>query len=143
MRKKVKLLDLLIGDFEYVPIIAEIGVNHLGSLERAKNMCKLAVEGGADLLKFQTYIAEKRYDTINNPKGKEFTKNLKDWQLSKEEEIELWQYAKSLNARVFTSVYELESIDFAMKLETCAFKIAAFEMQNMNLLNEIVKTKNH
>ena len=45
---------------------------------------------------------------------------------------------KIIKCQVFTSVYELKSIDFAMKLETCAFKIAAFEMQNMNLLNEIV-----
>ena len=98
MRKKIKIDDLYIGDFQYVPIIAEIGVNHLGSLERAKNMSRLAIEGGADFLKFQTYVAEKRYDSINNPKGKEFTKNLKDWQLTKEEERELWQYSKSLGA---------------------------------------------
>ncbi len=141
MQKIVKIDGINVGNLNYVPIIAEIGVNHLGSLERAKNMCKLAIEGGADFLKFQTYVAEKRYDQINNPKGKEFTKNLKEWQLSKDDERELWKYAKDLGGKVFTSVYEAESIEFAMELETCAFKIAAFEMNNLKLLKEVINTK--
>ena len=39
-------------------IIAEIGVNHEGSLDKAKQLIKLAKEGGADAAKFQTYKAE-------------------------------------------------------------------------------------
>ena len=40
-------------------IIAEIGVNHEGSKEKAFELIKLAKEGGADAAKFQTYKAEK------------------------------------------------------------------------------------
>ena len=40
-------------------IIAEIGVNHEGSIELAKKLIDLAVEGGAHAAKFQTYKAEK------------------------------------------------------------------------------------
>ena len=43
-------------------IIAELGVNHLGSFDRAIEMVDKAIEGGSDFLKFQTYIVEERYD---------------------------------------------------------------------------------
>ena len=40
-------------------VIAEIGVNHGGSMKNAKKMIDLAKKGGADCVKFQTYKAEK------------------------------------------------------------------------------------
>ena len=58
MRKIVDLDGIKVGFGKRVPIIAEIGVNHLGSLSRAKNMVDLANEGGADFIKFQTYVAK-------------------------------------------------------------------------------------
>ena len=39
-------------------IVAEVGVNHEGSLAKAKELIDLAKEGGADAVKFQTYKAE-------------------------------------------------------------------------------------
>ena len=58
---------------------------------------------------------------------------LKEWQLSRDEEIEMWNFAKSLGAEVFTSVYELKSIEFTEKMGTIGYKIAAFEMKNKPL----------
>ena len=139
-KRIIKINNFEIGSKKYTPIIAEIGVNHLGSLKRAKNMVKDAFEGGADFIKFQTYIAEKIYDLEKNPKATLFTENLKKWQLSKNQEKELWEYAQKLSKNVFTSVYDTDSIKFSMELETCAFKVAAFEMRNKILLQEIIKT---
>ena len=42
----------------HTTIIAEVGVNHKGSIARAKKMIDVAVEAGADLVKFQTFKAE-------------------------------------------------------------------------------------
>lgn len=139
-KKEISIGGIRIGDGHKVPIIAEIGVNHLGSLDRAINMVDLALEGGADFIKFQTYIAEKRYDP-KNPKYNEFTKLLKRWQFSKTEEKKLWNYAKKKKARIFTSVYDSESVDFASDLGTLAFKVAAFELNNKKLLKKIFKKK--
>ena len=59
-RREVKISDLIIGDRHKIPFIAEIGVNHLGNYERAKKMVDNAVEGGAEFIKFQTYIATRK-----------------------------------------------------------------------------------
>lgn len=139
-KKKVKFGSKIIGEGERIPFIAEIGVNHLGSQKKAIELVDAAIEGGSDFLKFQTYIAGDRYDK-KNPRYKEFTKFLTDWQLTKEEETEVWKYARSKGAEVFTSVYDIKSIEFAEDLKTIGYKIAAFEMSNMPLLKEVVDTK--
>ena len=77
---KVNIADITIGDECKVPFIAEIGVN-LGDFERAKKMVDSAVDGGAEFIKFQTYVADKRYD--KNPKYDEFTDLLKNGNLIK------------------------------------------------------------
>ncbi len=136
----VSIGDLEVGDYREPRFISEIGVNHLGNFDRMKNMIKLSIEAGADFLKFQTYKAETRYDKISNPKAEEFIKLLKSWELTEEENIESWDYAKSLGGKVFTSVYDEGEIKFAMDMGTIAFKIAAFEIVNLKLIEAVAET---
>ena len=58
MGKSIKLGKRLINNNSKPYIIAEIGVNHEGSIERAKHLIDLAKEGGADAAKFQSYKAD-------------------------------------------------------------------------------------
>lgn len=139
-RKKIKIADITIGDGYKIPFIAEIGVNHLGDYDRAKQMVDDAVDGGADFIKFQTYVADKRYDR-KNPKYNEFTNLVKKWQFSKNVEKDLWVYAQKKGAQVFTSVYDEESVEFANSLGTLAFKVAAFELNNKKLIKKILDCK--
>ncbi len=139
--KIVEIDGIEVGYNRPVPVIAEIGVNHLGDLDRAKKMVDLANEGGADFIKFQTYVAERRYDLSKNPKAKHFIEMTKKWQLSEEDEIELWDYARKQKAKVFTSVYDAKTVKFAEQLENPVYKIAAFEITNKELISEIIKTK--
>lgn len=138
-RKEVKIGNFTIGDDYPVCIVAELGVNHLGNFDRAKEMIRAAHEAGADLLKFQTYISEKRYDMKNNPMGRKFIETLSKWEFSREKEAQLWEYAKSLGATVFTSPFDEESLDFAEEMGSCAYKIAAFEIVNHQLIRAIAK----
>ena len=139
-RRKVNIADITIGDECKVPFIAEIGVNHLGDFERAKKMVDSAVDGGAEFIKFQTYVADKRYDK-KNPKYDEFTDLVKKWQFNKTVEKDLWTYAQKKGARVLTSVYDEESVEFANSLGTLAFKVAAFEINNKKLIKKIIDFK--
>ena len=137
----VKIANVRIGDRSLPPFIAEIGVNHLGNFERMITMIDQALKGGANLIKFQTYKAEDRYDTTKNPKASQFIELTKKWQFSKSQEKESWDYARKKNAKVFTSVYDLSSVDFAYDLGTLAYKIASFEITNYKLIRCVAEKK--
>ena len=56
--KKVQIGDKLVGDGEQTFIIAEIGANHDGNLEQAKQLIDVAKEAGVDAVKFQSFTVE-------------------------------------------------------------------------------------
>jgi sialic acid synthase SpsE len=138
-RKEVTIGPYTIGDGHPVRIVAELGVNHLGDPQRMRDMIAAAVESGADLLKFQTYQADKRYDKTGNPKADAFTENVRRWQFTREQEAELWEYGQSLGAQIFTSPFDVESVDFAQGLGSVAFKLAAFEIVNLELVRAVAR----
>ena len=138
-RDSVQLGPHIIAEDQPVRFIAELGVNHLGDFCRMKEMIHSAVESGADYLKFQTYLANRRYDQRSNPKAGEFEKNVARWQFSREEEACLWEYAHKLGATVFTSVFDVDSVDFADEVGTVAYKIAAFEVTNRKLVRRVAE----
>jgi sialic acid synthase SpsE len=138
--KEVKIGNQVIGTKHNVKFIAELGVNHLGDFERAKQMIDSAILGGADFLKFQTYKSEKRYDRKNNPLADNFIKQVSNWEFSEKEDMYLWKYAQEKGAKVFTTPYDLESLKFSEKMKSIAYKIAAFEINNHVLIKEICKT---
>lgn len=138
-RHEVVIGPYTIGDGHPVPVVAEIGVNHLGDLQLAMDMVSAAHEAGAHLIKLQTYVAEKRYDPVRNPKGKQFIEMLTEWQLTKDEEIRLWEHANRIGAVTFTSPFDPGSADFAQELGSVAFKLAAFEIVNLELVRAVAK----
>ena len=133
-RRSVPIANLVVGGGQPVCIVAELGVNHLGDFDLAKEMIQAAHEAGADLLKFQTYTADERYDSKRNPRGPQFIEMLRRWQFSREEEARLWEYARSLGATVFTSAFDPASVDFAEEMGSAAYKLAAFEVVNHELV---------
>jgi N,N'-diacetyllegionaminate synthase len=141
MKNEVKIGSKTIGPKHTVKFISELGVNHLGNFETAIKMIDSAIKAGSDFLKFQTYRSEHRYDRKTNPKADLFIKNLSEWEFSREKEEELWKYAKKRGAQVFTSPFDIESLEFSEKMNSLAYKIAAFEINNHELINEICKTK--
>ena len=56
--EKIRIKNLIISENNPPPLIAEIGINHGGSLSLAKKMAKLAVDSGANIIKHQTHIIE-------------------------------------------------------------------------------------
>lgn len=133
-RKHTHLGPVTVGDDQPVAIVAELGVNHLGDYGRMQAMIDEAVGAGADLLKFQTYTAEARYDRRTNPKADEFIANLARWEFTRDQEARLWEHAHQQGAVVFTSPFDAESAAFAAELGTVGFKLAAFEVVNHELV---------
>jgi N,N'-diacetyllegionaminate synthase len=136
-RKTVQLGPVRVGDDSPVAIVAELGVNHLGDFGRMVEMIDESVAGGADLLKFQTYTAESRYDRATNSKANMFIENLARWEFTREEEARLWEHAQKQGAVVFTSPFDADSAAFAVEMGTVGFKLAAFEVVNHALVRAL------
>ena len=117
-------------------IIAEIGINHRGNIEVAKQLIDSAIRTGVDAVKFQTYLTEKRA-----PKGnKEIFKLLKDLELPFNAFKELKEYANKNNIDFFSTPFDKESLEYLEKIGTDLYKIASFDILNHKLLRSISKT---
>lgn len=130
--------------------VAEISANHCGSILIAKKLIKCAKINGADAVKLQTYTADtmtiksnKKYFKINDGLWKGY--NL--WNLYEKAHTplkwhkELFKYAKSLNINIFSTPFDETAVDFLEKLNCPIYKIASFEMTNLNLIKKAAKTK--
>ncbi len=127
-------------------IVAEIGCNHNGSKELAKRMVTEAKNCGVDAVKFQTFKAK---DLIScyAPKAEyqkettgtadtqlEMTAKL---ELSHEDLVELKVYAESLGLVVFSTPFDLASVEFLDSIEQKLWKIPSGEITNLPYLERI------
>ena len=127
-------------------IIAEAGVNHNGNLEIAKKLIDVAVESGADAVKFQTFKAENlvnfyaemaEYQKKNLGKVKSQIEMLKELELSFDDFEELKKYCDEKEIIFLSTPFDIESARFLRDLGLDIFKIASGEITNYPLLKEI------
>ena len=127
-------------------IIAEAGVNHNGSMERANEMVKVAARAGADAIKFQTFKA-KTLVTKNAIKAEYQTKTtdrqesqfdmLKKLELSRASHLALMNTCKENSIEFLSSPFDLESIDLLKGLGIAKWKIPSGEITNLPYLRKI------
>ena len=130
--------------------IAEVSANHCGNFNIAKKLIKCAYTNGADAVKLQTYTA----DTLTIKSNKKYFK-IKDgiwkgytlWDLYDKAHTplewhkELFSYGRSLGIKVFSTPFDHTSVDFLEKLKCPFYKIASFEMTDLDLVKKIAQTK--
>ncbi len=135
-----------IGDFDLdkkVFVVAELSANHGGSFKRAIKSIKAAKRAGADGVKLQTYTPDtitlnsKRDDfMIKNGlwKGKNLYELYKEastpWQWHKE----LFDVAREEGLVCFSSPFDESAVDFLEEFDPPAYKIASFEITDVNLI---------
>jgi len=119
-------------------VIAEIGINHMGSLHKAKKLVDSAIRAGVNAVKFQTYITEKR---VNLSKKNVIFKILKKCELTNEEFLELKKYCDKKKIIFFSTPFDISSASFLNKMGVKLFKIASFDVANIKFLKEISKFK--
>jgi sialic acid synthase SpsE len=134
---------------DYMPyVIAEIGVNHEGSIGLAKKLIDLAVEGGANAAKFQTYKAEKLavkdspayWDTTQEPTTSQYQLFKKYDAFEKGDYIELKDYCDQKGIDFLSTPFDVESVSYLSELMPF-FKIASADITNTPLLREVAKYK--
>jgi N,N'-diacetyllegionaminate synthase len=133
-------------------IIAEAGVNHNGSINLAKKLIKVAVDSGADAVKFQTFKAESLVS--KNAQKADYQKQttdasesqfdmIKNLELDMETHKELIAYCQSQSIMFLSTPFDHESIDLLNGLGLQIFKIPSGEINNLPYLKHVGSLGKH
>lgn len=142
-RKKVTIGNKTIGDGEPTFIVAEIGINHNGSLENAKKLIDVAVAAGCDAVKFQKRTIEVVYtpEELARPRESVFGNTNGDLkrglEFGEKEYAEIDQYCKEKGILWFASPWDEGSVDFLAKFNVPCYKIASASLTDDSLLRHI------
>jgi N,N'-diacetyllegionaminate synthase len=129
-----------------VLIIAEAGVNHNGDLGLAKQLIDAAADAGADLVKFQTFNADRQvtraakkadYQTQTTDGNESQHKMLNRLELTEVMHHELYSHCAKRNIGFFSTGFDIESVDLLVSLGQDQFKIPSGEITNLPLLRHI------
>jgi N-acetylneuraminate synthase len=139
--RKIRVGNRLIGDDEAVFIVAEIGINHNGSVDIAKKMIEGALYSGCDAVKFQ-----KRTPEICVPKDQWDIERDTPWgrmtyidyrhriEFSKEEFGELVRFCNAKGILWFSSCWDEESVHFIEEFDPVLYKTASACLTDSELL---------
>ena len=128
-------------------VIAEIGHNHQGNLEKAKQMFTIAKECGANAVKLQKRDNRSLYTRAmyempyvnENSYGPTYGAHREALEFRSDEYAELKRFAKELGITFFATAFDCPSADFLASLDMPAFKIASGDLKNVPLLKHIAK----
>jgi N-acetylneuraminate synthase/sialic acid synthase len=145
--RKLIVCDHNISDSSNCFVIAEVGHNHQGSLEKAKEMFRVAKECGVDAVKVQKrdnrslYTRELYNQPYNheNSFGSTYGEHREALEFGKEEYIELKRYAGELGLVFFATAFDFASADFLADLNVPAYKIASGDLLNTPLLKYVAQ----
>ncbi len=138
----MKINQRIIGLDQDPLIIAEIGINHNGSLKVAKEMVDAACQSGIEMIKHQTHIIE---DEMSAPAKKIIPGNadksiyhiMKECALNEEDEWELMNYVHSKGMIFISTPFSRKAVDRLVKFDVPAFKIGSGECNNFPLLEYV------
>lgn len=146
--------DTFVGDFRVdgsdAVVIAEAGVNHNGSLERAKRLVDVAEEAGADAVKFQTFCADAM--TASTVEKAAYQKETTDAEASQQEMLRDLELSPAVHDRLarhcadrgiqfLSSPFDRESLDLLVRrFDLPCIKIPSGEITNAPLLLEIARS---
>jgi N-acetylneuraminate synthase/sialic acid synthase len=128
-------------------VIAEIGHNHQGSIEKAKEMFRVAKGCGVNAVKLQkrdnrSLYTKAMYDMPydnENSFGSTYGAHREALEFSREEYEELKHYSRELGLTMFATAFDFRSADFLAELEMPAYKIASGDLKNTPLLKYVAR----
>src|SRR5579883_1332211 len=143
----IRIGNRMVGDGHPVFVIAEIGINHNGSLDVAKKLIVGAVLAGCDAVKFQ-----KRTPELCVPKDQWYIERDTPWgrmtyidyrhkvEFGVKEYKEIARYAKERKIDWFVSCWDEESVDFMERFDTSCYKAASASLTDHALLKKMKST---
>ena len=154
MNKNIKIGRKVLGEGQPAFIVAEMSANHGQDFRKAVELIKAAAWAGADAIKLQTFTPETmtidcdnkwfRVGGKNNPKSWQretffdlYKKAYTPWEWFPE----LKKIAEGLGLVFFSTPFDATAVDFLQKLKAPAYKIAAYESLDIQLLEKIAQTR--
>lgn len=142
----IRIGDRLVGEGQPTYIIAEIGINHNGNPEIARQLIEVAAEAGADAVKFQKrdlrllYPREVLEDLTTAEKELQFViPFIEQAQLSDAVFVNLADYTRSHGLEFLCTPWDEASADFLASLNVAAYKVASPDLTNMFLLDHLAQ----
>jgi len=146
MTNKIRIADKCIGAGEPCFIIAEIGINHNGSVDIAKKLIDNAVAAGCDAVKFQKRTIEVVYTPEELAKERQSVFGKTNGDLKRglefgfEEYKQIDEYCKQKGILWLASCWDEQSVDFMEQFDIPAYKIASASLTDDDLLRYTRKT---
>jgi N-acetylneuraminate synthase len=138
--------DRAVGDGHPCYIVAEIGINHNGDINIAKQLIDLAVEANCDAVKFQkrtvevVYSAEELLKPRESPFGETNGDLKRGLEFGLEEYQEIDRYCKHRGIPWFASCWDDQSVDFIEQFSPLCYKIASASITDDDLLGHVRAT---
>ena len=128
-------------------VIAEIGHNHQGDLDKARQLFLRAKECGVHAVKLQkrdnrSLYTKAMYDRPyehENSFGRTYGEHREVLEFGREEYLELQAYARQLGLTFFATAFDVPSADFLARLDVPAYKIASGDIRNLPLLRHVAR----
>lgn len=142
----MKIRNILSGTPSNPIIIAEIGVNHNGSLEQAKELIDAAKNSGADAVKFQYFKARDlargnpkkvSYQQRNEGEERSHFQMLKALEFDLEKHRKMCDYSHTRGILFGTTIYNSEDCDILEDLELDFIKVASADIVDHDILNNV------
>ena len=147
MAREIKFGNRMVGDGHPAYIIAEIGINHNGDLDIARQIIDAAVHAGVDAVKFQ-----KRTPEIATPLAQQNQMRETPWgyityleyrlkvEFTAEQYREIDVFCRERNVPWMVSVWDESAVDFMENFDTPAYKIPSASLTDHKLLKHVRKT---
>jgi len=131
-----------VGDEEPPLVIAELGINHGGSLKIAFEMVDAAARSGVEVLKHQTHVVEDEMTNVAKyviPGNSNISiyEIMKNCALTEDEEYKLKQYVESKGMIFISTPFSRAAADRLHKMDVPAYKIGSGECNNYPLLRHV------
>lgn len=147
MSAELKIQGRVINKDSDCFVIAEIGHNHQGSLDKAREMFRAAKECGVDAVKLQKRhnkslftkaMFDRPYENENSF-GPTYGLHREALELGKSDYVALQKYAKELGLIMFATAFDIPSADFLGDLNMPAYKIASGDLTNLPLIKHVAR----
>src|SRR5438876_4467648 len=145
VERRLTIDGVEISDGSACYVVAEIGNNHQGSLEQAKQLVDAAKECGADAVKLQKRANRALYtrEFFDQPYDNEFSfgrtygEHREALELSPSDLAELQAHAREIGITFFATAFDFESADLLAELDVPAFKFASGDIGNTPLQRHV------